>query len=130
MRSPHLPVSPLTRIVFPVVYAQLLRSKGEEDFSIIPRLIMLPMSFFVDWDRAKSARHELVDVFLRSSWPPIDLLLTAIDAGIEREVLKRLSLEAREALNTFHPSNVKADIFPTKIARGFAQASRGHSSSP
>jgi hypothetical protein len=53
------------------------------------------MSFFVDWDRAKAARHELVDVSLRSSWPPSDLLLTAIDAGIDRKVLKRLAGSSR-----------------------------------
>lgn len=95
MRSPHLPVSPLVRVTFPIVYAQLLRSKGDEDFGIIPRLMMLPMSYFVDWDRAKSARHDLADVFLSSSWPPSDLLLTAIDAGIEHHVLKRLSRSSR-----------------------------------
>jgi hypothetical protein len=91
LRLPDLPVSSLTRAAFPVVYAQLLRSTGDEDFNLIPRLIMLPMSFFTDWDRAKSARHELVDKFLYSSWPPSDLLLSAIDAGIDRNVIKRLS---------------------------------------
>jgi hypothetical protein len=57
--------------------------------------MMLPMSYFVDWDRAKVARHELTDVFLGSSWPPSDLLLTGIDAGIEQNVLKRLSRNSR-----------------------------------
>jgi hypothetical protein len=52
--------------------------------------LALPISYFVDWDRAKSARHDLVDSYVSSGWPPADLLVTAIKAGIETYVLKRL----------------------------------------
>jgi hypothetical protein len=52
---------------------------------------MLPLKFFVEWDRAKSARRELVEAFLSSSWPPTDLLFAAINAGAEQAILMRLS---------------------------------------
>lgn len=86
-----LPVSTLVTATFPVVYAQLLKSKGDEDFKFIPALLTLPLSFFADWDRAKSARRDLAEAFLKSSWPPAHLLLAALDAGIEQKILKRLS---------------------------------------
>jgi hypothetical protein len=34
-------------------------------------LLALSLSIFIHWDRAKSARHELVDTYLYSSWPPV-----------------------------------------------------------
>ena len=89
------PVSALIVAAFPVVYAQILQSTGDEDFKSLPALLTLPLSFFVDWDRAKSARHELVDKFLYSSWPPADLLLTSIAAGIQDETLRRLARSYR-----------------------------------
>ncbi len=95
LRLPDLPVNALVRAAFPVVYAQLLKSTGDEDFNLIPRLMLLPMTFFNDWDRAKTARHELVDTFLHSSWPPSELLLIAIEAGIDGTVVKRLSRSSR-----------------------------------
>jgi hypothetical protein len=85
-----LPVSALIGASFPSVYAELLRSTGDEDFKRLPALLALPLSIFMDWDRAKSARHELVDAYLYSSWPPADLLLTSIAAGIQSETLHRL----------------------------------------
>ena len=89
------PVSALIGAAFPPVYAELLRSTGEEDFKRLPALLALPLSIFSDWDRAKSARHELVDAFLYSSWPPADLLLTSLAAGIQSETLRRLSETGR-----------------------------------
>ncbi len=90
MGKRDLPVSALIGAAFPPVYFELLRSTGEEDFKRLPALLALPLSIFIDWDRAKSARHELVDAFLYSSWPPADLLLTSIAAGIQGETLHRL----------------------------------------
>ena len=84
------PVSALIVVSFPVVYQQLLLSKEDDRFNI-PAFFALPMSFFVDWDRARSARQELVDTFLKSSWPPADLLVTAIDAKIDQFVFEYLT---------------------------------------
>lgn len=85
------PISSLVVETFPVVYAQLLKSKGEDDFKLIPALLSLPFSFFVDWDRAKAARRDLVKAFQRSSWPPADLLVTGLKAGIGDKILRRVS---------------------------------------
>lgn len=95
LRSVSLPVSGLIVTTFPIVYEQLLKSKGDEDFGVLPALLALPLSFFADWDRAKAARRDLVDAFMRSSWLPADLLLAAIGAGIEQKILKRLRRKYR-----------------------------------
>lgn len=91
MAKRHLPVSEMVCAAFPPVYFELLRSTGEEDFKRLPSLLLLPLSIFYDWDRAKSARHELVDAYLHSSWPPADLLVTSIAAGTQNETLRRLA---------------------------------------
>lgn len=91
MGKRDLPVSALIGAAFPPVYTELLRSTGDEDFKRLPALLKLPLSIFIDWDRAKSARHELVDAYLYSSWPPADLLLTSLAAGIQSETLRRLA---------------------------------------
>lgn len=90
MAKRDLPVSDVIRAAFPPVYFELLRSTGEDDFKRLPALLLLPLSIFIDWDRAKSARHEIVDAYLYSSWPPADLVVTSIAAGIEEETLRRL----------------------------------------
>ncbi len=91
MGKRDMPVSMLISAAFPPVYAELLKSTGDEDFKRLPALLALPFSIFTDWDRAKSARHELVDAYLYSSWPPSDLLLTSLAAGIQNETLRRLT---------------------------------------
>jgi len=91
LEQTNFPVSALLVETFPIVYAQLLRSKGEDDFKLIPALLKLPFTFFADWDRAKAARRDLVEAFLRSSWPPADLLLAGLKAGIGDKILRRVS---------------------------------------
>jgi hypothetical protein len=41
-----MPVSAVIGAAFPVAYAELLRSTGEEDFRRLPALLALPLSFF------------------------------------------------------------------------------------
>jgi len=115
LHQPRLPVSSLIVVSFPIVYAQLLRSK-EEDERTIPAFIALPMSFFVDWDRAKSARRNLVDAYLASNWPPADLLLTAIESGIGSDVLDRLSRinTGREYISAIDADVARLDE-PTRV---------------
>lgn len=91
MGKRDLPVSALIGAAFPPVYAELLKSTGDEDFKRLPALLALPLSIFIDWDRAKAARRELVDAYLYSSWPPADLLLISLDAGIQSKTLRRLA---------------------------------------
>ena len=90
LRLVKLPVSALIVATFPIAYAQLLKSEGYEGINPVPTLLTAPFSFFADWDREKAMRRDLVDAFLRSSWPPTDLLLAAVDAGVEQKILERL----------------------------------------
>lgn len=91
LKHTRLALSALIVVTFPTVYRQLLASKGDSDFEFIPALLMLPLKFFTDWDRAKTARRELVDSFLDSSWPPANLIMAALDAGIDQKILRRVS---------------------------------------
>ena len=90
LRNTRAPASALVVVAFPPVYHQLLASKGDSDFDFIPALLLLPLTFFTDWDRAKTARSELVDKFMESRWPPANLLLAALGAGIDQKVLRRV----------------------------------------
>jgi hypothetical protein len=59
-------------------------------------MLFLPVTLFTGGvDQAKSARHELVDVFLRSSWPPANLVLAGVAAGVDQKLLKRVSKSYR-----------------------------------
>ncbi|KQV53300.1 hypothetical protein ASC95_11160 [Pelomonas sp. Root1217] len=69
-RSRAAPVSIVVAACFPVVYRELA---SKDDVPDLVRFIP-----FLDWDRCKSARKELVDTFLvASAWAPEDLALTA-----------------------------------------------------
>jgi GTPase-associated protein 1, N-terminal domain type 1 len=91
LKQTRLPLSALIVTTFPTVYGQLLASQGDSDFEFLPALLMLPFTLFTEWDRPKSARRELVDSFLNSSWPPANLMLAALGAGIDQKILRRVS---------------------------------------
>jgi len=104
------PVSPIIAAAFPPVHRELAKADEVSDlFRFIP---------FLDWDRCKAARNELVEAFLSSSWPPGDLALTACrvdEVGrilgrvakqhSGKSYLKRISAEA----NTL-PSNCRSKV--------------------
>ena len=81
MRSRREPVSSLVAVAFPMVYRELAK---EDDVPEILKLVP-----FIDWDRRKSARHELVYAFMASSWPPGDLALTACRSDDVGKILRR-----------------------------------------
>lgn len=63
------PVSPIIAAAFPPIHRELAKADEVPDlFRFIP---------FLDWDRCKAARNELVEAFMSSSWPAGDLALTA-----------------------------------------------------
>ena len=78
------PVTPLIVVAFPIVYAEL-RSGNEA-----PGLFSF---FFVDWDRCKTARKNIVQAFLSSNWPTTDLIKAVEPTGDLRSVLDRLIRE-------------------------------------
>ncbi|MBV1776009.1 hypothetical protein KSF73_09820 [Burkholderiaceae bacterium DAT-1] len=88
LRNVNGPHSPLVVAAFPVIYKQL---RAEQD----PPPGLFASFFFQDWDRCRTARKDIVDAYMRSSWPPADLLLAASRAGDGPRVLKRVSREYR-----------------------------------
>jgi hypothetical protein len=76
-RNVDRPTYPLLHVVFPILYSSLPKH---------PQRGM----FFSDVDRKKTARHELVDMFVRSKWPPADLLIIAQETGVAPKVIGRL----------------------------------------
>lgn len=83
-RSRSAPVSILVAACFPVVY-QELASKEE-----VPELLrFIP---FLDWDKCKSARRELVSAFLIApAWDIEDLALTAFLCQDLDRILRRVA---------------------------------------
>ncbi len=86
------PVSELVVASFPAVYAEVAQlkalSKAESD------LRALSSFFRLSWKKPKEGRQEMIDAlvgaYMRSSWPPADLMLAALRAGIEDRVVKRV----------------------------------------
>lgn len=67
------PVSRLVSVLFPVIYRELAVEDNVPEF-----LKLVP---FFDWDRRQTARQELVEAFMSSSWHPGDLALAAYRCG-------------------------------------------------
>lgn len=88
LRSGRAPVSAIIAATFPFIYRELAKEDDVPDFfKFVP---------FVDWDRCKAARRELVDTFLSSdSWRPGDLALTACRASDVGKILRRTAKSYR-----------------------------------
>jgi hypothetical protein len=83
LRHPHAPVSQIVCDVFYTVYQSAVqgRERSFEDDSLFG---------FLDWDRGKQLRKRLVETFLRSAWPPGDVVIAAHDPTLIRKIVKRL----------------------------------------
>lgn len=79
------PASPLIIAVFPTIYNEL--RKGSDNYRLMK---LFP---FVDWDKCKIARKNLVRAFVTSNWPPVDLAITAFHSQELNRILKRLLKE-------------------------------------
>ena len=82
LRARQQPVSLMIAALFPMAYRELATA------SDVPNL--LSVFPFFDWDRCKTARRELVDAFMSSSWHAGDLALTAFRCGDADRILKRV----------------------------------------
>ena len=69
LKLTHLSVSSLIVVAFPLVYRQLKLDAETPSF--------MTLFTFVDWDRCKIARKDLISAFLKSGWPKSDLFLIA-----------------------------------------------------
>ncbi|QEX23245.1 hypothetical protein FRZ61_31810 [Hypericibacter adhaerens] len=83
LRHRNAQVSPLIIAAFPIAYAELAKGTSTPN--------LLSIFLFYDWDRCRTAREALVDAFVESVWPPVDLLVTALNADIVSEVLGYLA---------------------------------------
>lgn len=83
LRARRQPVSLMIAALFPVIYQELANADDVPD--------LLKFVPFFDWDRCKTARRELVDAFMSSSWHPGDLALTAYRCGDVTLILRRVA---------------------------------------
>ena len=92
LRRVSYPVSELVVASFPTVYAEIVKLKALADAGSDVRA--LSSYFWLSWKKPKEGRGDLIDAlvsaFLRSSWPPADLMVAAIGARIESRVVKRV----------------------------------------
>ena len=91
LRHSSHPVSSLVVASFPTVYRELPKRKklgmGSEVFFFYPY-------YWLSSKKPKDARRELIDdlvsAYLRSSWPPADLIITALKADAAARVVKHV----------------------------------------
>ncbi|MCP1457588.1 hypothetical protein [Pseudomonas kilonensis] len=84
MHSSNDFASPVVVSTFPTVYKQLI--KNDDYFGI--RIFS-----FVDWDKCKTARKDLIRTFLNSKWPVVDFAITAARTGDSERIIKQLLKE-------------------------------------
>lgn len=90
LRSTRQPVSSMIAATFPVVYRELAKHDNVPD--------MLKFIPFLDWDRCKAARRELVEAFVNSQvWSPDDLVLTACRCSDVERILMRTARSIKGA---------------------------------
>lgn len=78
-----LPLGPLVAEAFHDVYVAVTES------STFP-VETAPLFSIFDWEKGKELRRNLVNSFLRSQWPPGDLVLAVAEVRLLRKVFKRL----------------------------------------
>jgi len=83
LNARHQPISLMVAALFPMLYRELASADD------VPDLIkFIP---FLDWDRCKAARRELVEAFMSSSWRPGDLALTSYRCGDVNKILGQVA---------------------------------------
>ena len=87
MATSRTSASQIVVVTFPTVYDELRQGRGS--------LRIGNFFDFLDWDRCKVARKELVRAYLRSEWPPVDLAITALRSRDLYKILRRLTKEPR-----------------------------------
>ncbi|WP_438834283.1 hypothetical protein ACPDZI_07885 [Aeromonas oralensis] len=84
LRARDQPVSLLISALFPIIYQELATSHE------VPELMRF--FYFFDWDRCKTARNELVNAFMSSSyWKPGHLALTAFRCHDTVKIFKQIA---------------------------------------
>lgn len=109
LRSTQVQVSPLVRAAFPRVYAELRSNERTPS--------MLDFFSFSDWDRCKTARKDLVQAFVHSVWPPVDLLVLA-DEVMEVESFSGLLSKMRSGRELLSRA-LADDTLPLHVRNAF-----------
>lgn len=108
LRLRNRPVSQMVAAAFPPIHRELAKADHVPDFfKFIP---------FMDWDRCKAARRELVDAFMSSSWPPCDLALTACRSNEAARIVRRI---AKQQGGESYINRIASDL--GKLPRGCRQ---------
>ena len=122
LRKVSYPVSELVVASFPTVYGEIAQLKALGELG--GDLRTLSSYFRLSWKKPKEGRGELIDAlvgaFLRSSWPPADLVLAAMGAGIEVTVVKRVR---RRFLGREYLQKVRRDA--VRLEEGLRRRVRG-----
>ena len=87
MAAGDKPASPIIIAAFPTVHNRLERER--ELFGFM-HLFMLG-----GWDRARTARKDLVRAFMKAEWPPVDMAVAGVHANALHRILKRVVKEPR-----------------------------------
>ena len=91
LRHASYPVSPLVVVSFPTVYREFPKLKK---LGLSSDLIPFSSYSWLRWKKPKDVRRELIDAlvsaFFNSSWPPADLMVAAIAAGVGERVVIRV----------------------------------------
>tara|TARA_R110000868_G_scaffold104536_2_gene287877 strand:+ start:5145 stop:7772 length:2628 start_codon:yes stop_codon:yes gene_type:complete len=82
LRARRKQVSLMIAALFPMIYREMAKAENVPDL-----LKFIP---FYDWDPCRTARREIVDAFLSSSWNPGDLALTGLRCGDVSKFLKEV----------------------------------------
>ena len=85
MAARQKPASPIIIATFPAIYDGMRR---KSDNVGLRKLFM-----FVESDKCKIARKHLVRTFMKSKWPPIDLVITAFRARELNKILRQIIKE-------------------------------------
>ena len=108
LRHVSYPVSGLVMAAFPTIYRE--HDKLKELGGVGRDLFGISSWSWASWRKPKDGRRELIDalvsVFFRSSWPPADLIVTALKAGIGKRVVKRVR---RQFLGTRYLEGIGKD---------------------
>lgn len=80
---PQLPLSSVVVSSFPVVYNVYMEERETGIFSF--------WNIFTDWDKGKELRRKLVDICMKSDWPPETLALAMPDKTTFRKIFKRIN---------------------------------------
>lgn len=128
LNRPKEPAGAVVAAAFPVLHARLAKpNRAEIPLNLLTAMIYASIGMFADWDQAKSARHRIVDAFMRSTWEPAELLRAGIDSNIPHEILEYLVSKkaGREYLGKIERSSLN---YPESIKKSLRAALEDFSS--